>query len=181
MALFWPLEKIRLEVQSQTQSKLHEPGDKFTADAHPKEEVTVVSCIKHIWRTKGVTGFYQGIESALYGTCASQLVFFYLYSFLKSAHARRGGALGPLENTAIASISGAINALLTSPIWLVNTRIAVQKADVPAADRLNGLCDGMAKIARREGVAALWDGIAPALVLVSNPVIQFVCYEQVRL
>ncbi len=30
----------------------------------------------------------------------------------------------------------------------------------------------------REGVAGFFSGLGPALVLVSNPVIQFVCYEQ---
>lgn len=38
--------------------------------------------------------------------------------------------------------------------------------------------DVFLRIIREEGIAALWSGTVPSLLLVSNPVIQFVAYEQ---
>ena len=38
----------------------------------------------------------------------------------------------------------------------------------------------MNSIARTEGVAALWAGALPSLVLVTNPAIQFMIYEMLK-
>ncbi|CAN0492225.1 unnamed protein product, partial [Discosporangium mesarthrocarpum] len=35
-------------------------------------------------------------------------------------------------------------------------------------------------IIRKEGIEGLWAGMAPSLVLVSNPIIQFVVYETLK-
>ena len=40
--------------------------------------------------------------------------------------------------------------------------------------------DAMGKIAASEGLGALWQGTAASLVLVSNPIIQFVSYEWLK-
>jgi adenine nucleotide transporter 17 len=122
--------------------------------------------------------FFQGFESAIYATSASQLVFFYLYSLLKDALIKRRGRMGPVDNIAVATIAGAINAFATAPIWLVVTRLAIQNKHHDDKDHMRGLLDGFAKIIKKEGITTLWSGITASLVLVSNPVIQFVCYEQ---
>eukprot|EP00051_Salpingoeca_urceolata_P009551 m.115654 g.115654 ORF g.115654 m.115654 type:complete len:345 (+) comp16355_c0_seq6:281-1315(+) len=67
--------------------------------------------------------------------------------------------------------------LVTSPIWVVNTRMKLQKNNEFASS----LWDGLRKIATTEGLAALWAGTLPSLVLVSNPAIQQAMYEQLRL
>jgi hypothetical protein len=72
------------------------------APARPQNE-TVLACIQRIVRDKGLVGLYKGFQSALVGTTASQLVFFYLYAWLKTLHKERStlGAkyvLGPVEN-----------------------------------------------------------------------------------
>ncbi len=43
-----------------------------------------------------------------------------------------------------------------------------------------GVANTLARIAAEEGIGALWKGVGPSLILVSNPSIQFVAYENVR-
>jgi hypothetical protein len=68
------------------------------------------------------------------------------------------------------STAGAINATVTNPIWTVNSRITVQDG------RYTGFWDCVDKMYQSEGLLGFWRGLAPALMLVSNPAIQFVVY-----
>lgn len=71
-------------------------------------------------------------------------------------------------------IAGSINVLVTSPLWVVNTRIKLDK------DSYNSLTDGLIDIGKKEGVKGLWSGTLPSLLLVSNPAIQFMVYESLK-
>jgi hypothetical protein len=41
--------------------------------------------------------------------------------------------------------------------------------------------DALTRIAKEEGVEALWGGTASSLLLVTNPVIHFVVYDKVKM
>mmetsp|Transcript_20902 Transcript_20902/g.40978 ORF Transcript_20902/g.40978 Transcript_20902/m.40978 type:complete len:382 (+) Transcript_20902:153-1298(+) len=123
---------------------------------------------------------------------------------------RRGkprGALadpnGPLSNLILASVAGTLNVLFTTPLWVAYTRLAVQRMPPKASPSPNqnqsqnqsqsrkveegddepefkGIVDTMCKIAKRDGVATLWSGLGPSLILVSNPSVQFASYEWLK-
>lgn len=48
------------------------------------------------------------------------------------------------------------------------------------SQHFSGLLDGLVHIANTEGVSALWSGIGPSLILVSNPAIHFTVYEALK-
>lgn len=43
-----------------------------------------------------------------------------------------------------------------------------------------GLFAGLCHIANNEGIGALWYGVVPSLILVSNPVIHFTIYQGLK-
>ena len=73
--------------------------------------------------------------------------------------------------------------LITNPIWVVKTRLALQhggggggakiSSNVSSNAPYAGFFDAMGRIARTEGVAGLYKGFAPSLFLVSHGAIQF--------
>ena len=108
-------------------------------------------------------------------------------------------------NLLIATIAGVINVMATTPLWVVGARLATQrkkaivskqkdaKSDIESsgaplkqasavADKVpyKGVNDTISRIYNEEGWMALWKGVGPSLILVSNPSIQFVTYEKVR-
>lgn len=94
------------------------------------------------------------------------------------------------------AIAGSINVLTTTPLWVVNTRIKMQGAKMllnqkqreeqdissttKTAESYECLTDGLVKIIKREGFAALWSGTIPSLVLVTNPAVQFMIFEMLK-
>jgi solute carrier family 25 (peroxisomal adenine nucleotide transporter), member 17 len=120
-------------------------------------------------------------------------------SVLQSASEKRYGrrrALTTAESMLAGLIAGSATVILTNPIWVVNTRETAKK-DIDdlkeessqvsasetvsrAAHRRSGFFRILISIIKTEGVAALWSGVIPALVLVINPIIQYTVFEQLK-
>ena len=81
-----------------------------------------------------------------------------------------------------------VNVLVTNPIWVVNNRCitdrkAAADADADAdADAVAdaGLLATLARIVADEGLGALYKGLAPAMVLVVNPIITYTIFESLK-
>ena len=92
------------------------------------------------------------------------------------------------------ALAGSATVLCTNPIWVVNTRMTARKAEASststtsASDLEKGVQTGQVPKAKRpstigtllaminnEGIASLFAGVLPALVLVANPILQ-VCH-----
>lgn len=139
----------------------------------------------------------SGLGSALFGVAASQGVFFYWYELTKGWFmARLERKLTSLDNLLVGALAGAVTAVATNPIWVVNTRVSVQKSDASSKNawhtflaivREEGTLSQEAWLGpiphavRGAGPLALFNGLGPALALVSNPAIQFMVFERIKL
>uniref|UniRef100_A0A8C2Y9X3 Uncharacterized protein n=1 Tax=Coturnix japonica TaxID=93934 RepID=A0A8C2Y9X3_COTJA len=94
---------------------------------------------------------------------------------LASPAALSGGGPSTLKPMSV------VNVLLTTPLWVVNTRLKLQGAKFRNEDivptNYKGIIDAFHQIIRDEGALALWNGTFPSLLLVFNPAIHFIFYE----
>jgi Mitochondrial carrier protein len=112
--------------------------------------------------------------------------------------------LSSLDNFVLACMSGAIMVALTNPIWLIKTRMQLQmkraqqqqqqqqqqqitmnssksKGSITNIKPYDNMVDAVRTIIREEGgIAALYKGSGPALLLTSHGGVQFVVYEYLR-
>jgi len=134
--------------------------------------------VRQVCAREGPLQLYSGLSSALMGVGCSSACYFYCYYLLKSLVLRYNGSrnLGPLANIGVASVSGVINVLVTLPIWLVNTRMTVGPS--AGAQKYTSIWDAIVRIHKEEGIQGFYRGILPSIILVSNPAIQFVVYDQ---
>jgi len=158
MTVFYPLDTVRCRLQIDDN---REAKDTFTI-------------IKEIIEEEGCESLYRGLNPVLISLAASGFVYFYSFHGLRTVFAKDKKS-SPMNDLLFGAIAGCINIFLTSPLWVVNTRIKMQKDD-----DLNGILDGLIKISKQEGVKSLWSGALPSLLLVSNPSIQFMIYEQLK-
>uniref|UniRef100_A0A2C9KHD9 Uncharacterized protein n=1 Tax=Biomphalaria glabrata TaxID=6526 RepID=A0A2C9KHD9_BIOGL len=90
-------------------------------------------------------------------------------------------------------VLGVVNVLVTTPLWVVNTRLKLQGANLHTAHfnkkhgafksprkHYNGIIDCILKIISAEGVGKLWGGTVPSILLATNPAIQFMIYEALK-
>ena len=172
MSLFYPLEILRTRLQVDDR----------------KDLIHLLSLVGEVVTEEGWACLYEGIQPVLISLYCSNFIYFYTYTGLKLLVSRRGLSHSAPLDLLIAAVSGSVNVLVTSPIWVVNTRIKLQNARIRTeggdvqtrAERYTGLVDGLVKISREEGVSQLWSSVLPSLILVSNPAIQFMVYEMAK-
>lgn len=175
ITVFYPLDvaRTRLQVEDGRASKLSP------------------LVVKDIWDEEGIIGIFRGWWPVVTSVCCSNFVYFYLFTGLK-AFAYKGGAKPyPTKDLLLAFIAGVANVLITTPLWVANTRLRLQgikwkhdKAHSKSASvedtHYAGLIDAMRQIYHKEGIAGLWSGASYGVVLASNPAVQFMVYESLK-
>lgn len=141
------------------------------------------SAVKEILRKKGVTGLYSGLESALYGITLSNFIYYYFYEFtsnvfLRANVGKKRRGLTTVQSILTGAIAGAITVVGTNPFWVANTRM-MTKAKVHG-EKSQLAVKTILEIIETDGVATLFAGVFPALVLVINPIIQYTIFEQIK-
>lgn len=125
--------------------------------------LSVFNAMKSIFKTKGIRGFYAGLDSALtrqFGFAGIRIGLFFNVVDLVQNKLKRNLTI---VEKALASLSvGALAAFAINPFDVVLVRCW---ADVkrPPAERRNykNVFNGVARIAREEGIATLWRAATP--------------------
>lgn len=128
-----------------------------------------------------VKSAYAGLESALLGISTVNFLYYYVYNALRGLLLRRGGRyvyLTVSQSLFTSVVAGVVSRILTNPIWVANTKMTLSRGK----DGRDGAStiSTIVSIYREGGVRELMSGLAPALVLVASPVIQFTMYEQIK-
>ncbi|KAK2187610.1 hypothetical protein NP493_160g03011 [Ridgeia piscesae] len=169
---FYPFETARTRLQVDDQRK---------AQYSP-------AVIAEIFEEEGLRGVYRGWFPVVTSIYCSNFVYFYVFNGLKAI------VYGPQSNPTAAKdlllglIAGATNVLLTTPLWVANTRLKLQgikwktrndnqKAKHP---HYKGIFDCLNKIVTQDGVPALWSGTVASLMLTSNPAVHFMVYDALK-
>lgn len=179
--LLYPLDLIKVRMQV---------NEDLAAKATRLRSWTVFQAVlKH----EGIAGLYQGLNPAVVGAAISWGGYLFLYEGMKRRylkykdpnHTSSGEHyFSAGENFMLACASGAVLVGLTNPIWLIKTRMQLQMTQTAKSrgmkDPYSGMLHAARTIVSEEGVAALYKGAIPALVLTSHGGVQFVVYEYLK-
>ncbi|KAM3914520.1 peroxisomal membrane protein PMP34 [Leptodactylus fuscus] len=167
MSIFYPLDTARLRLQ---------------VDEKRKSRSTP-AVLMEIIKEEGLFAPYRGWFPVISSLCCSNFIYFYTFNSLKTLWLN-GTASTTSKDLTIGFVAGVVNVLLTTPLWVVNTRLKLQGAKFRNDDikptTYTGISDAFQKILQQEGVLALWNGTLPSLLLVFNPAIQFMFYEGLK-
>jgi len=161
LSLTYPLDQLRTVQQAKGTSI----GESFST----------------LYGTDGWKGFYKGLSSGLVAMGLSWATYYYFFSLFQLRARLQFGSktLSDFTNLRIATQAGVIVCVLMEPVWVVNTRqklAAKADPDDPGLSILGQLLH----LLRTEGIAKLYGGILPSLLLVTNPALQFMTAEWLR-
>lgn len=174
MTVFYPLDTVRSRLQLEEK----------------REAKDTLVMLQELAREEGIESLYRGLSPVLTSLCASGFVYFYTFHGLRAVFATPGkGSTGhsAVKDLALGALAGAVNVFVTTPCWVVNTRMKMQgiktrdgEKKIKKYPQYKGILDGLCTIASQEGLSTLWAGTIPSLVLVSNPAIQHMVYESLK-
>lgn len=181
LALLYPLDNIQTRMQQQRKkTKQVASGPLQTTTASNNTTQSTIQVVNQLIKEEGIAGLYSGFTSGLFAMVVSWFSYYYTYRVVQQNRVVQ--RLGIASSTSAWSdllngtVAGTITCVLTNPLWVMNTRIKLRGSDQPS----QGYPRELWSLISEEGVAGLLQGIGPALVLVSNPALQFMCAEQFR-
>jgi len=77
----------------------------------------------------------------------------------------------------VAGAAGAVNVLLTNPVWVVAMQVLANGKSSDEKTRKLTAAQTAARLYAESGVGGFWKGLVPALAMVVNPTLQYVLYE----
>ncbi|XP_007939960.1 peroxisomal membrane protein PMP34 [Orycteropus afer afer] len=111
MTVFFPLDtaRLRLQVDEKRKSK------------------TTHAVLLEIIREEGLLAPYRGWFPVISSLCCSNFVYFYTFNSLKAVWVK-GQRSTTGKDLVVGFVAGVVNVLLTTPLWVVNTRLKLQGA-----------------------------------------------------
>jgi len=161
-----PLDLIKVHLQTQTR----------------KNELGGFQMAKNIVRGQGVRALYNGLTASVGRQLTYSLTRFAVYDVIRPHVASDGKAPTLLQKMAIASFAGFCGGIVGTPCDVINVRMQ-NDIKIAAEKRRNyrNVFDGLFKVATKEGVPALFNGVAMATcraILITNGQIAF--YDQIK-
>ncbi|GBM19799.1 Peroxisomal membrane protein PMP34 [Araneus ventricosus] len=172
MTVFFPLDTVRSRLQVE----------------ESREAKNTILAIQELIEQEGISSLYRGLQPVLTSLCCSNFVYFYTFHGLRSLVETNNTGKNAVRDLTVAAVAGVLNVVLTTPLWVANTRLKMQGAKISSEDKkwlgshpmYAGTIDAITKIAAKEGWQSLWSGMVPSLMLVINPAIQFTVYEALK-
>ncbi|CAO2831062.1 unnamed protein product [Amaranthus hypochondriacus] len=134
--LTYPLQTVNTRQQTERVIKKGLDGQHATSPSGNQRTGGTLFQMLQVIKNEGWGGLYSGLKPSLFGTVASQGVYYYFYQVFKNkavaiAAARKAkglgdGNVGMISWLAVAAIAGSLNVLLTNPMWVLVTRMQTQ-------------------------------------------------------
>jgi len=136
--------------------------------------------VKQICRHEGFMGLYRAYVIHQFVWAPFNGLYFTTYERTKKYMSDQYNS-GPVVAGTVASISaGTVASVVTSPLDLVKTRLQVMLSN-PTIFDYTGPVDAFFKIVKKEGVAALFDGVAARCIWLTPRIsIAMVSYEYIK-
>ncbi|KAI1187813.1 mitochondrial carrier protein rim2-like protein [Nemania serpens] len=155
-----------------------------SASYHLTETIHI---LRDVYRIEGGRALFKGLGPNLVGVIPARSINFYVYPMSKR-HFSEWTGLGPTNpvvHLASAITAGVATGTATNPIWLVKTRLqldknnAERKGDVSARQYRNSW-DCVKQVMRHEGPTGFFKGLSASYLGVTESTLQWVLYEELK-
>lgn len=180
-----PLDVLRTRLQSDFYQR-PSPTSATSAAAsaiskHTSHKTTRI--ISNIYQAEGWRAFFRGLGPSLAGVVPATAIKFYVYGNCKRIGAQ---LLGTGEDSTLVHAQAAISAGIatataTNPIWLVKTRLQLDKAQTTTGTRrYKNSLDCVRQVLRQEGISGLYKGLSASYLGSLETALHLVLYERIK-
>ncbi|KAI0419107.1 mitochondrial carrier domain-containing protein [Xylaria grammica] len=146
-----------------------------------------IHILRDVYRIEGWRALFKGLGPNLVGVIPARSINFYVYPMGKRTYSEWTGLgpTNPIIHLASAITAGIATGTATNPIWLVKTRLqldknnAERKGDV-SARRYRNSWDCIKQVMRNEGPRGFFKGLSASYLGVTETTAQWVMYEELK-
>lgn len=135
--------------------------------------------LRDIFRNEGVPALFKGLGPTLVGVIPARSINFFTYGNGKQiiANQLNEGRENAAVHLGAAAFAGVATSTCTNPIWVVKTRMQLSAS---TSEPFNSALSCIKHILRNEGVLGMYKGLSASYLGVSEGVIQWTLYEQLK-
>ncbi|KAJ2687946.1 Pyrimidine nucleotide transporter, mitochondrial [Coemansia spiralis] len=131
--------------------------------------------LKEIYLREGIKGWYAGLGPALAGIIPARAIQFFTYGNGKRILTQwNDGRETPLVQLSAAGLAAVVTTTATSPIWMVKTRMQIQRGKYTSS------LSCLRSIIQKEGIMGLYKGTSASYLGASESAIQWMIYERLK-
>lgn len=182
-----PLDVVKTRLQSDIYKSQYTKSAANTANASVfKKAATHVSdtvgIITNVYRVEGVRALFKGLGPNLVGVIPARSINFFTYGVGKDffSNTFNNGEESTKVHLAAAACAGIVTSTATNPIWLVKTRLQLDKASVGGIRQYKNSWDCITQVLKKEGIPGLYRGLTASYLGVAESSIQWVLYERMK-
>mmetsp|Transcript_504 Transcript_504/g.1729 ORF Transcript_504/g.1729 Transcript_504/m.1729 type:complete len:308 (+) Transcript_504:425-1348(+) len=121
-------------------------------------------------------GMFRGLSASMLALVPNWALYWVTYEELK----RVGGETSPVVHMGAAVGAGMFTAVVTSPLWVIKTRMQVERVELGGKKEYETVRQSLAKVIGEEGFFALYKGLFPTVVGLLHVAVQFPLYEAIK-
>lgn len=155
-----------------------------SATYHLRETMQI---LRDVHRIEGWRALFKGLGPNLIGVVPARSIAFYVYGTGKRAYSQWTGASpeNPGIHLASAVTAGIATGTATNPVWLVKTRLQLDKNDAErkgdvSARRYRNSWDCIRQVMRDEGPRGFFKGLSASYLGVTESTLQWMMYEELK-
>jgi len=148
-----------------------------------RKTLSAWACIKHIRTHEGLSGLFRGLGPNLVGVAPSRAIYFWTYSTTKQNLNSKLPLIyreSPFVHVVSAAAAGFISSCFTNPIWLVKTRLQLDRSGEGFFSVGKTIYSEQAKFGWWRGLAAFWKGVTASWYGISETIFHFAIYENLK-
>ncbi|CAF1664787.1 unnamed protein product [Rotaria magnacalcarata] len=134
---------------------------------------SIIAAFRYILKYEGVPGLFKGLVPNLIGVAPSRAIYFFAYANTKSFLVEAMERETPLVHVTSAAAAGFAMSTCTNPLWFVKTRLQLDQGNLRAMDVVRN-------IYHQGGLRGFYKGLSASYVGVSETIVHFVIYEQIK-
>lgn len=141
-----------------------------------------------VHRVEGWRALFKGLGPNLIGVVPARAINFYAYGNSKRIISSylNNGQEAIWVHLCSAAFAGIATSTATNPIWLIKTRLQLDKSNAEKAGlrtqrQYKNSIDCIRKVVRHEGISGLYRGLSASYLGVTESTLQWVMYEQMKL
>ena len=193
-----PLDVLRTRLQSDYYRSQPGFGRAFRGISSPEPFHFIRASLIHfretfqilfsIHRVEGWHGLFRGLGPNLTGVVPATAIKFYTYGNCKRiiSETMNCGSDAALVHIGAAATAGVVTGTATNPIWLVKTRLQLDRSrGEKAAGRLDrqyrSSLDCLIQVIRQEGIRGMYRGLGASYLGVAESTLHLALYEQMKI
>lgn len=179
-----PLDVVKTRLQSDVyrttyNSSIKSSNPVIQSAQHFKETFSILG---NVYKTEGFRALFKGLGPNLVGVIPARSINFFTYGISKQFISKNFNNNN--EATWIhllsAANAGIVTSTATNPIWLVKTRLQLDKFNKHNKRQYKNSIDCFVKVLKNEGIGALYKGLSASYLGSAEGVIQWTLYEQLK-